>query len=101
MRRDLPNKDTAKSSQSEFIDPNTRHSAASDYDAEVRTAAKASRRKKTALAPRKSTASEDPNDYFERAAHLYGQTEARRIVANTPYGSGSTLPGGADREAGN
>ena len=96
MRRDLPNKDTAKSSQSEFIDPNTRHPTATD--APQGTASKASRRSKASLSPTKSTASEDVNDYFERAAHLYGQHDARRIVANAPMGAPSPFPaGGGDR----
>jgi len=101
VRRDYPNKDTTKSSEkAEFIDPNARHPT--KEEAGQGTATKATRRPKPSLSPRKSTASEDPNDYFERAQHLYGRHDARRIVANAPMGAPSPFPaGGGDREAGN
>ena len=101
VRRDLPNKDTKGKpsmeyeSKPEHIDPNARHPAIGD--AEQGMAAKASRRTKASLSPTKSTASENVNDYFERAAHLYGATEARRIVANAPMGAKSSFPAGGDR----
>jgi hypothetical protein len=87
VRRDLANKETKGDYKSvpkkpEHIDPNARHPAIGD--APHGTAAKASRRTKAVLSPRKSTASENVNDYHERAAHLYGQHDSRRIVANPP-----------------
>jgi hypothetical protein len=102
IKRDLPNLDlpsegTARSipRKPEHVDPNERHPAIGD--ALEGTAAKASRRPKPTLSPRKSTASEDVNDYHARAAHLYGQHDARRIVANPPMGARSAFPAGGDR----
>lgn|SRR5262249_3369308 len=96
VRRDHPNKDT-HTNPGEHIDPNSRHPALTGGSAAVEgQASKASRRTKPALSPTKSTASENPYDYFERAARLYGQHDARRIVANTPMGHGiSRIPGAA------
>jgi len=78
VKRDLPNKDI-HTNPGEFIDPNSRHPTKGD--APEGTASKASRRTRASLSPTKSTASEDPNDYFERASHLYGQHDSRIIEA--------------------
>ena len=100
IKRDLPNKDTkGKPSMEyehkpEFIDPNARHPALGD--AEQGTATKAKSRRATVpevFGPKGA----DVHAYTDRALHLYGEHDSRRIVANPPMGAKSAFPAGGDR----